>query len=298
MKKAFIFLLLGSSLMFSQSAGKTGLSFLKIGFGARNIAMGDIGVVSANDVTALNYNPAILAGYTSPELMFTHNEWLQDIRSEVFGGSVRFIGLPLAFGVNTTRVPDIEVRTRPGEAESRFSAQFFSGSISTGFMLMERISIGATAKYIYEGMLSDDANGWGFDFGTYYQTPIEGLSLAAAMRNLGSMNQLRLEETKLPTDISAGVQYSFQIKGLKSEAVAGAAFQKYTDTDDNHVNFGAELNYDKLIAVRAGYQTGYESRGFSAGVGLAWNKLFFDYGFIPFKYNLGTTHIISIKLKF
>lgn len=287
--------------MFPQTAGQTGLSFLKIGFGARNIAMGDIGVVSAADITALNYNPAILSQYTSPELIFTHNEWLQDVRSEVFGGSVSFIGLPLAFGVNTTRVPDIEVRTRPGEAESKFTAQFFSGSISTGFNLIENISIGASARYIYEGMLSDDANGWGFDVGAYYTTSIQGLSFGAALRNIGSMNQLRFEETKLPTDFSAGTQYKFPLTKIKSEVVLGTAYQKYTDTDESYINFGTEIFYDKIIAIRAGYQTGnadYHSKGFSAGVGLNWSKLFFDYGFVPYKYNLGTTHIISIKLKF
>lgn len=298
MKRVFLFIILLSAYVLPQSAGNTGLSFLKIGFGARNIAMGDIGVTAANDVTALNYNPAILAGYSSPELIFTHNEWLQDVRSEIFGGSVRFIGLPLAFGVNTTRVPDIEIRTRPGEAESKFTAQFFSGSISTGFSLIDDISIGATAKYIYEGMLSDDANGLGFDFGAYYKSAVQGVSVGAAVRNLGSMNQLRLKETKLPSDFSAGAQYKFPLNGINSEVALGAAFQKYMDTDDTHINFGTEIYYDNLIAFRAGYQTGYEAKGFSAGLGLTWSKLFFDYGFVPFKYNLGTTHIISIKIKF
>jgi len=298
MKKVFVLVILLNSVIFPQSAGKSGLSFLKIGFGARNIAMGDIGVAASNDVTALNYNPAILAGYKSPELHFTHNEWLQDVRSEIFGGSVKFIGLPLAFGVNTTRVPDIEVRTHPGEADSKFTAQFFSGSVSTGFYLMDNFSVGGTAKYIYEGMLSDDANGWGFDFGVYYTALVEGLNIGAAVRNLGSMNQLRIEETKLPADFSVGALYAIPLLGIKSQVKVGTAYQKYTDTDDSHINFGAELFYDQLLALRAGWQSGYEAKGFSAGVGLNWSKLFFDYGFVPFKHNLGTTHIISIKIKF
>ena len=43
MKKIFILLLVSSSVLLAQSAGNTGLSFLKFGFGARNIAMGDAG---------------------------------------------------------------------------------------------------------------------------------------------------------------------------------------------------------------------------------------------------------------
>ena len=45
--------------IFSQSAGSSGLSFLKFGFGARNVAMGDAGAAASNDVTSLFYNPAI-----------------------------------------------------------------------------------------------------------------------------------------------------------------------------------------------------------------------------------------------
>ena len=43
MNKIILLILTTSSIIFSQSAGNTGLSFLKFGFGARNLAMGDAG---------------------------------------------------------------------------------------------------------------------------------------------------------------------------------------------------------------------------------------------------------------
>ncbi len=43
MKNIFIIIFLASSIAIAQSAGNSGLSFLKFGFGARNIAMGDAG---------------------------------------------------------------------------------------------------------------------------------------------------------------------------------------------------------------------------------------------------------------
>ena len=296
--KIVFVLLVSSSIIFAQSAGKSGLSFLKFGFGARNLAMGDIGSVSASDVTSLNYNPALLSGFSNSEIMFTHNEQVQDVRSELFGVSFKLLGLPFALGVNTTSVSNIEVRTVPGDPESTFNAHFFSSSLSTGFNLTDNISVGLTAKYLYEGMLSDDADGMAYDFGAFYKSPVEGLSFGAAIRNLGSMSQLRVEKTKLPSDFRLGSLYSKSIENINSRITIGAEFQKYVNQNESHINIGGEFLYNNLIAVRAGYQTNYELTGISAGFGLKWSKLFFDYAFVPFSYDFGTNHIISIKFRF
>ncbi|MDZ7765462.1 MAG: hypothetical protein U5K00_13715 [Melioribacteraceae bacterium] len=73
--------------------------------------MGDFGVATANDVSALYYNPALIADYTTPQLTFTHNAWIQDVNSENFGAKFKALGLPFALGVNTTSISEIEVRT-------------------------------------------------------------------------------------------------------------------------------------------------------------------------------------------
>lgn len=298
MKKLLVLLIFGSSLVFAQSAGKTGLSFLKFGFGARNLAMGDIGVVSATDVSALNYNPALLADYTSSQIMLTHNEWLTDVRSEMIGVSFSLWGLPVAAGFNSTSISDIEVRTRPGEVESTFNANYFYGSLSTGFYLIDDLSFGFTIKYLAENLLSDVSNGFGFDFGLNYTGLYEGLNIAASIKNLGSMNELRSTETKLPTDLRVGASYTFGLESIKSDILFGAGVQKYLDTDDTHYNVGGEFLYDQLIAIRLGYMIGYDTKGMTAGMGLIWSKLNFDYAFVPYDYDLGNSHIISVQYTF
>ena len=134
-----LILLITASALFAQTAGKSGLSFLKVGFNARNIAMGDFGVATANDVSALYYNPALLADYTSSQLTFTHNQWIQDVSSEMIGASFPLFGLPFALGVNTTSISDFEMRTKPGDPESTFDVHYFYGSLSTGFYVTDNI---------------------------------------------------------------------------------------------------------------------------------------------------------------
>jgi hypothetical protein len=48
------------------------------------------------------------------------------------------------------------------------------------------------------------------------------------------------------------------------------------------------------MTIRFGYETGYEYRAFSAGVGLQYNIFMIDYAYIPFSSQMGTAHIISV----
>ncbi len=164
MKKFLLIFILASSYIFAQSAGNTGLSFLKFGFGARNIGMGDAGASASNDLSALYYNPSRLALVEKNEVLIMHSSWIQDVNSELFGIKWNMFGLPWAIGLNYTSISDIEIRTRPGEPDSKFDANYFFGSLSTGFYVWEKLSFGTTIRYLYEGLLSDEANGWEFRF--------------------------------------------------------------------------------------------------------------------------------------
>lgn len=298
MKKILLFILISSITVFAQTAGNTGLSFLKYGFGARNISMGDAGTALSNDLTGLFYNPAKLALTDRSEVLFMHNEWIQDVSSEVIGAKTTIWGLPFALGFNVTSVDGIEFREIPGEPVTTFDANYFFGSLSTGFFVTEEISFGASIKYLYEGLINDEASGFGFDFGLNYLLPYKGLTASAVIKNIGSMNALRSESTKLPTELRVGTAYTFALDDAKFDFTGGVEFQKYLDTEDNHFNFGGEVLYNKLIAARAGYQSGYESRGLTAGIGLMWGNLKFDYAFLPFSYGLGNANLFSLQFKF
>jgi hypothetical protein len=288
--------------LFPQSAGNTGLSFLKLGFGARNIAMGDAGTGLATDVTSLFYNPAGLAINPVSEVMIMHNEWIQGVRSEILGARTVVFGIPVAVGFNVTTVPGIEVRTNPTpDPLTTFSANDFFGSFSAGYKILDNLSIGGTFKYLYEAIYVDEANGWGLDFGATYITSIKGLNVSAVIKNIGSMNALRSESTKLPTEFRIGPSYTFS-PADKFVVTGAAEFQKYTPTSSSHINIGAEVLYNNLIALRAGYrhESDYTTQEFTAGLGLIWGNLSFDYAFAPFtpSSGLGNGNIFSLQFKF
>ncbi len=298
MKKFLLIFIFASSYIFAQSAGNTGLSFLKFGFGARNIAMGDAGASASNDLSALYYNPSRLALIEKNEVLIMHSSWIQDVNSELFGIKWNMFGLPWAIGLNYTSISDIEIRTRPGEPDSKFDANYFFGSLSTGFYVWDKLSFGTTIRYLYEGLLSDEANGWGFDFGLNYETPFKGLSVSTVIKNIGSMNALRNAETQLPTDFRLGSAYKFGVESAKLDFIAVAEIQKYLDTDDIHFNLGGDIIYDEIFALRVGYQSGYEAKSFTGGIGLMWGSLRFDYTYMPFSLDLGNANLFSLQFKF
>lgn len=298
MKKVLIIILLASAFALAQSAGNSGLSFLKFGFGARNIAMGDAGVAASNDLSALFYNPSRLVSTEMNEVMFMHNEWIQDVRSEVGGIKWNMFNLPWAVGFNVTTVDDIPVRERPGDPISTFNANYFFGSLSSGFTVIDDLDFGATFKYLYEGLLNDESTGYGFDFGLNYATPIEGLTASTVIRNVGSMSELKVEKTKLPTEFRLGGAYNFGLKTSMLDFIIVGEFQKYLDTDDIHLIGGGEIVYNETFAARVGYQSGYEARNFTGGVGIMWNNLRFDYAYMPFSQGLGNANLFSIQFKF
>jgi hypothetical protein len=298
MKRILIILILASSLTFAQSAGNSGLAFLKFGFGARNIAMGDAGSTASNDLSAMFYNPSRLVSTEMNEVMFMHNEWIQDVRSEVGGIKWNMFNLPWAVGFNVTTVSDIEVRERPGEPISKFNANYFFGSLSSGFTVINDLDFGATFKYLYEGLLNDESSGFGFDFGLNYFTPVKGLSASAVIKNIGSMSELRVEKTKLPLELRLGGAYNFGLSTAKLDFVLAAEFQKYLETDDIHINGGGEIIYNHTFAARVGYQSGYEARNFTGGIGIMWGNLRFDYAYLPFSVGLGNANLFSVQFKF
>lgn len=298
MKKLLLIILISAGCLIAQTAGNSGLSFLKLGFGARNIAMSDLGVVAANDLSALNYNPALLKENIKPQFSFTHNSLFQDLSSEMFAGSFSLFGLPFAVGVNTTSVDNIEIRTKPGEPDATFNANFFAASISTAFNVFENLNSGVSIKYLYESMYSDDATGLAFDLGLSYTGLIEGMSFGVALRNIGSMNDLRNENTKLPTDFRAGAAYSFALEQMNLDFTTLAGIQKYTDTDDTHLHLGSEAVYNDFFSVRLGYMSGYDSKNITTGFGIVWKSLNLDYAYVLVKYGLGDSHIFSFTYTF
>lgn len=298
MKKTIALLLVLSINVFSQTGGKTGLSFLELGFGGRNSAMADLGVITGSGASSQIYNPALLTENKVPQIMFNHQSLMFDVSNQIIGVNFSLGNIPFAAAVQTTSISDIEVRLVPGEPIAKFNAHYFMANISTGYEILNNLSAGISVKYIYEDLFTDNSNGIGVDFGLYYKDLIKGLNFGAAYRHLGSMNNLRSEATPMPENLRLGAVYNFDFETLSSGIQLACGYLKYTDADNSHFQVAGEIVIKKALALRCGYITGFDTKDLTAGAGINWGNFNFDYAFIPYKYDLGNSHTISVSYDF
>ena len=70
------------------------------------------------------------------------------------------------------------------------------------------------------------------------------------------------------------------------------------DGGNLHINSGGEVSYKDLLFVRLGYQTAYDNKGITTGVGFKYKSIMMDYAFIPYSDSFGTSSTISLGFNF
>ena len=276
--------------------GSSGLTFLKLGVGARALAMGEA-ATATGDPEAGFYNPAALAFAAVPEIMLMHKQWFQDVTTEYLAAQAILGGIHLGVSVNSTSVANIELREIPGPAVGTFDARNAAIGLTAAYRVDTSFAVGITGKFLYEKILVDEASGTGFDLGVAYTTPWN-LRLGASAENLGSMNALRDESSLLPTIFRAGAAYAMDAPTLSGMVTVAADIVRFSRDGTSHLHLGGEYLYNSSLAIRAGYQGGYETRSFTTGIGLHYSILQLDYAFVPTQYDLGSAHTFSLSIQF
>lgn len=289
------FLLIPGSLL--GQVGSTGLSFLKLGVGGRALGMGEAYAAAAADPTAVYYNPAALIRIPDPQVLLMHKEWIQDTKIEFLGAATSLDNFSFGVGVNSTSIENIEARSLPGPPIGTFTARNAALGISAAYRLDSSLSVGATCKMLYEKILADAASGVAVDLGALYTTPWN-LRLALVLDNLGSMNELDQEASRLPTIFRVGGAYQIPIEDIGGGLILSSDIVSLSDENKTHLHLGAEVNYKQVFMIRTGYQTDYDSRDFSGGIGIHYGLVRLDYAFVPFKIDLGTAHTFSLTVDF
>ncbi|MCK5571976.1 MAG: PorV/PorQ family protein [Bacteroidetes bacterium] len=310
--------------------GTTAAAFSKIGVGARPIGMGGAFVATADDLTAIYWNPGGLASTYGSEAYFNHVNWFADVRVDFAGFSTRLsdIGV-LGVFVTVMRMDEMAVRTleMPEGTGERFNAGGLILGLTYARNLTEQFSIGANFKYIREYIWNSTATGIALDVGTLYRIPVlNELRLGASIANFGTKMRMEGRDNATVTEVGEGnanlinteiqlgefdLPLLFRI-GVAVDAIKGETFRLTAAVDAIHpndnteyLNTGLEFAWNEIVFLRAGMKSLLErdtEQGFTLGAGLNYRvvgsvRLAFDYAYQDWG-RLTNVHYLGFGIKF
>jgi len=333
--KIIFMLILFAGINFAQSTSKAGTTvaqFLKIGIGPRAIAMGSAFTATANDLTAIYWNPAGISSNYSTDAIFNHTNWIADSDLDFAGASTNIAGIGTvgAFVTIMKSIDGMMVRTveSPEGTGERFDAGSMAIGLSFARELTDNFSIGFNAKYIRDYIWHESATGFALDAGVLYKIDIlNEFRLGASISNFGTKMKLdgrdiievkQVGESGQGNIINSIIQMEewdlpllFRV-GVAADLIKNESFKLTTAVDAVHpndhteyLNIGGELSWMDLLFFRAGMNSLFEEKtekGFTGGVGVNYRlmesvRVVFDYAYQSFG-RLKNAHYFSVGVKF
>ena len=276
------------------AVGEAGFAFLKVGVGARAMGLGSAFVALADDPTALQWNPAgLAAAHKGIAVTAMHNEWIEDFRQE-YAAISGPIG-PGTAGASFTGfyTSELERRDDTGVLTGHFGFNDIAATLGYGATVAPGFDAGASVRYIREMIDSEDATAVAIDLGGRYRVRETGLSMGAAIQNLGGEATFVSESFPLPRTVRAGAAYRHALGSSGHNALLSTEYRKARG-DDGKFHVGGEFGFRDWLALRAGAKFGYDDQDLSFGLGVVRGVIRFDYAILPIGSNLGSSHFFSI----
>jgi hypothetical protein len=284
--------------------GTTAADFLKIGVGARSVAMGGAVTGTPEGLDALYWNPAGLAGSDKRLFGGTHAAWIASISHDFLAISAP-IHRTMTVGVFaiTLGTDEMEQTTilNPEGTGIYFDYSELALGAGLGAQLTDRFRIGGVVKVIHTRTFNEQATAFAIDVGTHLVTTLNGLSIGMAVANFGNnmkldgsdlivegdqepgingndLREARLETNEYPLPLTFRLGLAMDLIGVDPAvwlsqdhritiALAGDHFAENVE----QLHAGVEYGFRRFFFLRGGYTFGDDSRTWAAGAGLAFS---------------------------
>jgi long-subunit fatty acid transport protein len=281
MKYIIILLLISSSVQQVYSGPRTKLGTnaapeLLIPLGSIGTSLEGSNLASSSGADAMYWNPAGTCEFDSKsaDVIFSHMNYIADIKMEYFAGVVKIGSLGvIGASIRDLNLGDIPITTEnaPEGTGGTFSPTFLIGNITYSRAMTDKVHFGTNIKLISERIADVSATDWAVDFGLQYVAGQTGLRFGIALKNLGpamtfdgpGLNQtftqnggityrrVTLQSFDLPTSLEIGLSYGKTFGKNNTVSVSGT-FMNNGFTSDEY-RFGLEYNYNRYVYLRGAY---------------------------------------------
>lgn len=317
-KLFFVFVVLFCTESFSQIGGKYVYQFLNLVTSPRQAALGGKTVtIHDYDVNQAIFNPATINPEMDNHLSVNYGSYYGEIIYGTAAYAYTYDRHKQTFhaGVNYVNYGSFEGYDENGQETTEFTGSEISLSVGYAYNLpWTDIYVGANAKLISSTLESYNSFGAAIDLGALYIDDYNDINIGFSLRNIGyQIKPYQDLNEKLPFEIVAGISQELEnvpirwhltLENLqqwnigfsnpnRSEgSLDGGSSEEKVGFFNNalrHVILGAELFPARSFSVRLGYnfRRSEELRiveqrnfsGISAGFGLRFNNIRFDYSY-------------------
>lgn len=193
------------AFMSKEKAGTTSGQFLKLGAGARAVAMGEAFTGISDDATAIYWNPSGINRLTQKEVSLMYAMWFEEISyNNLFYVHPSQIG-NFGIGVQYLGYGSLEGLDENGNPTGNFGPADLALVISYA-KTIKGIDTGITAKYI-SSKIKETATALAVDIGAMKQIIEDKLNIGLTVKNVGTKLKYVSEEESLPMSINIGAGY-------------------------------------------------------------------------------------------
>lgn len=316
MRSLFAFLIVVSAVCRTVSAQDTGigLDFLNISPAASHLSISEASSAAPAGAAAIYSNPSLLAMEERSTLDLSYTLWIGDIAGQFAGVNLIRGDHAFAFAVYRSESD----RFAPGgpAGSVAFPVNYLSIAAS-GAVTLGPLRIGAAGHYLREEVVEFRANGYAFSGGLSLPFAVAGRDVTAGISilNLGTMQDLNLQATPVPSTLRAGLRiflFQTELPGLEQFPARftlntdyiqplreGPSFDfTMTGSREPYYSFALTKQLGEIVLLHSALRLGPTERPVSFGASLGIDPVRVHYALIPFSTGYGTAHSIGLQYMF
>jgi hypothetical protein len=248
----------------------TSYGFLKLTGNARSAGMGDAYSSVGNELSAVFYNPAGITQIERYAVSASYLKWIvgSELGSFALGTKTNFATLAVNFAYFSTEEFEETTSAQPGGTGRMVTAGDIAAGVTVAKQVTDKLSVGGNLRYVKEDLDLASYSSIDIDFGTLFYTGYRSTRLGMALRNLGGDKDVIGQKARFPMVFN--LSGAAEIYGNLGDpmSVTLAVEQMFFTDSINRYHFGGEAWIQNMLALRAGYKTGYDSESWSLGAGL------------------------------